>query len=118
MWSCYAIKTSFFLLDEDYANKKDMTLDGSIISLEFAPMTKGIRVSKIPRATSSDDIRYKFSNPKTGGGEMTDMMLNKEDGVANVSFEKSSGINPALYSMFAGYIEQVPTLSRYSSFLL
>ncbi|CAB4045054.1 poly [ADP-ribose] polymerase 14-like isoform X2, partial [Paramuricea clavata] len=77
-------------IDEYYANKKDMNLDGSIISLEFAPLTKGIRVSKIPRATSSDDIRYKFSNPKIGGGEVTDMMLNKDNGVANVSFEKSS----------------------------
>jgi hypothetical protein len=86
-----------FHLDEDDSNdessKKDMKLDGSIISLEVAPLTKGIRVSNIPPGTSSDDIRYEFSNKKIGGGQVTDMMLDKRNGVANVYFEKTSGMN-------------------------
>ena len=66
-------------------------LDGSIISLEFAPLTKGIKISNIPPDTSSDDIKYKFSNPKIGGGKVTDIMLDKNNGVASVYFEKFSG---------------------------
>jgi hypothetical protein len=88
-----------FHLDEDDSNdessKKDMKLAGSIISLEVAPLTKGIKVRNIPPGTSSDDIRYKFSNKKIGGGQVTDMMLDKRNGVANVYFEKTSGMNLA-----------------------
>ena len=76
---------------ENYSENMEKKLDGSIISLEFAPLTKGIKISNIPPDTSSDDIKYKFSNPKIGGGEVTDIMLDKNNGVASVYFEKSSG---------------------------
>ena len=80
------------VISEDTRSSEDMKLDGSVISLEFAPLTKGIRISNIPPETSSDDMRFKFSNKKVGGGPITDMMLDKKNGVANVYFEKSSGI--------------------------
>ena len=81
--------------DEDNPEKEntEMKLDGSIISLEFAPLTKGIKVSNIPPDTSSDDIKFKFSNPKIGGDKVTDIMLDRNNGVASVYFEKSSGRN-------------------------
>ena len=69
-----------------------MKLDGSIISLEFAPLTKGIRIGNIPPGTSSDDIKYKFSSRKICGGQVTEVKLDKKSGVANVYFEKSSGM--------------------------
>lgn len=68
-----------------------MTLGGSTISLEFAPLTKCIKISNLPQDISSDDIKFKFANPKTGGGKVTDMVLDKNSGVASVYFEKSSG---------------------------
>ena len=68
-----------------------MKLDGFKISLEFAPLTKGIKISNIPQDTTTDDIKFKFSNKKIGGGKVMDIMLHKENGVANVYFEKSSG---------------------------
>ena len=67
-----------------------MKLDGFKISLEFAPLTKGIKISNIPQDTTTDDIKFKFSNKKIGGGKVMDM-LPKKNGVANVYFEKSSG---------------------------
>ena len=115
----YAIKTSFLYLDnhsKEESSKEDMKLDGSIISLEFAPLTKGIKISNIPQGTSSDDIMYKFSNPKFGGGQVTNVTLDKENGVANVYFEKSSGVNSALYSFFR--ILNRFSLSEYSSIIL
>jgi hypothetical protein len=69
-----------------------MKLDGSIISLEFAPLTKGIRIGNIPPGTSSDDVKYKFSSRKICGGQVTEVKLEKKTGVANVYFEKSSGM--------------------------
>ena len=66
-------------------------MGGSVIALEFARLTKGIKISNIPPETTSDDVRYKFSNKKIGGGQVTDMMLDKKNGVANVYFEESSG---------------------------
>ena len=84
---------------EDNSEKEntEMKLDGSIISLEFAPLTKGMKVSNIPPHTSSDDIRFKFANTKIGGGKVRDVMLDRNNGVASVYFEKSSGRN-ILYS--------------------
>ena len=81
--------------DEDNSEKEntDVKLDGCIISLEFAPLTKGIKVSNIAQGTSPDDIKFKFSNPKIGGGKVTDIVLNRNSGVANVYFEKCSGKN-------------------------
>lgn len=68
-----------------------MELGGSIISFEFAPLTKVIKISNIPEDTSDEDIKYKFSNPKFGGGKVTDILLDNKNGVARVHFEKSSG---------------------------
>ena len=68
-----------------------MTLDKSIISLEFPLLTKGIKISNIPQDISPDDIKFRFSNPKLGGGKVTDIMLDRNNGVASVYFEKSSG---------------------------
>lgn len=69
-----------------------MKLDGSIISLEFAPLTKCIKIGNIPPGTSSDDVKYKFSSRKICGGQVTEVKLDKKSGVANVYFEKSSGM--------------------------
>ncbi|CAB3992453.1 poly [ADP-ribose] polymerase 14-like isoform X2 [Paramuricea clavata] len=84
-------------IDKDYSKKersnKSMKLDGSIISLEFAPLTKGIRISNIPRGTRLDYIRFIFSNTRIGGGPVTDMMLDRRNGVANVYFEKMSVVS-------------------------
>lgn len=77
-----------------------MTLDGCAISLECAPLTKGIRISNIPKGTSSDDMKFKFSNPKIGGGHVTDIILNERGTVANIYFEKSSGMDPKHNSLF------------------
>ena len=81
--------------DEDNSEKEcpGMKLDGSIISLEFAPLTNGIKISNIPQDTNSDDIKFKFLNPKIGGGKVTDMMFDRSNGVAIVYFDKSSGRN-------------------------
>ena len=68
-----------------------MELGGSILSFEFAPLTKVIKVSNIPEDISDEDIKYKFSNPKSGGGKVTDILLDNKNGVARVYFEKSSG---------------------------
>ena len=76
-----------------------MALDGCTISLEFAPFTKGIRISNLPKGTTSDDMKFKFSNPKTGGGHVTDVVLNKACTVAYVYFENSSGTNHILNSL-------------------
>ena len=72
---------------------KELKLDGSIISLEFCPLTKGIQISNIPPETSEDDIKFKFSNRKIGGSKVKNMMFDKKNGVANVCFEESSGRN-------------------------
>ncbi|CAB4044913.1 Hypothetical predicted protein, partial [Paramuricea clavata] len=81
-------------IDEDYSNEEssneNMKLDGSIISLEFAPLTKGIRISNIPQGPFLDDIRRIFSNKSIGGDPITDMMLDTKNGIANVYFEKTS----------------------------
>ncbi len=86
-------------LDEDYSDEKaaseETKLNNSIVSLECAPLTKGIRVSNIPQGTSSDDIKFKFSNRKIGGSKVTDMMVGRNNGVASVYFEDSSGRNKA-----------------------
>ena len=68
-----------------------MNLDGFMISLEFAPLTTGIKISNIPSGTSPDDIKFKFSNPDIDGDKLTDIMLDRHNGVASVYFEKSSG---------------------------
>jgi hypothetical protein len=111
-----------FHLDEDDSNeessKEDMTLAGSIISFEFSPLTKGIRVSNILRGTSSDDIRYKFSNKNIGGGQVTDMMLDKKNGVANIYFEKTSGMNLAYCNEKFAQILNRFVQSSYSSQIL
>ena len=89
-------KHHFFLVaDEDYSEKgsTDTKLDGSIISLEFPPLTKGIKIYNIPPDATPDDIKFKFSNPKIGGGKVRDMMLDRNNGIANVYFEESSGKN-------------------------
>ncbi|CAB4032730.1 poly [ADP-ribose] polymerase 14-like, partial [Paramuricea clavata] len=78
---------------KEESSKEDMKLASSIISLEFAPLTKGIKISNIPPETWSDDIRYKFSNKKIGGGQVTDMMMDKRNGVANIYFEKTSVVS-------------------------
>ena len=72
-----------------------MKLEGFIIALEFAPLTKGIRVSNIPQGTTPDAIKFKFSNPKYGGSKVVEVILDTNNGLANVYFEKSSGIDPA-----------------------
>ena len=77
-----------------------MKLNGSIISLEFAPLTKGIKISNIPQDSSPDDIKFKFANPKIGGDKVTDMMLDRNNGVASVYFEKSSGRNMAYWNFW------------------
>ena len=94
------IRTWQYNLGEDDSDEeksscedKGMKLDGSIISLEFCPLTKGIQISNIPPQTSQDDVKFKFSNPRIGGSEMMDMMFDKRNGVANVYFEESSGRN-------------------------
>ena len=62
-----------------------------MVTLEFARLTKGIKISNIPPETTSDDVRYKFSNKRIGGGQVRDMTFDKNNGVANVYFEESSG---------------------------
>ena len=62
-----------------------------MISLEFAPLTKGIKICNIPQDTSFDAIKYKFSNSKIGGGKVTDIMLDRNNEIANVYFQKTSG---------------------------
>ena len=88
-------KHHVLLLDtNDYNSKNEnpeMELDGSIISLEFAPLTKGIKISNIPQDTSPDDIKFQFSNPNIDGGKMTDMMWDRNNDIVIVYFEKSSG---------------------------
>jgi hypothetical protein len=75
-----------------------MKLDGSIISLEFAPLSKGITITNIPQGTCFEDIRFKFSNKNIGGDQVTDMMLDRTNGIANVYFEKTSGMNLAYFN--------------------
>ena len=83
----------FLDADEDDLEKEntEMKLDGSIISFEFAPLTKSIKISNIAQGTSPDDIKFKFVNQKIGGGKVTDITLDKNNGVAIIYFEKASG---------------------------
>lgn len=69
-----------------------MELEESVISLKFAPLTRSIRVTNIPQKTSRDAIKYKFNNPKIGGGKVSDVRMEKNNAVAKVCFEESSGI--------------------------
>ena len=62
------------------------------MSLKFAPLSTGIRVKKIPKNAKSEDVEYKFSNPKTGGGEVINMEFDKDSGIAKLFFKSSSGI--------------------------
>ena len=83
----------FLDADEDDSEKEntEMKLDGSIISFEFAPLAKSIKISNIAQGTSPDDIKFKFANQKIGGGKVTDITLDKSNGVAIIYFEKASG---------------------------
>ena len=83
-------KTLFEFLDLERLCE-DLELEEFVVSLEFAPLTKRIKISNIPQYVSYDSIKYKFSNPKTGGGKVKDMMLDTSNGVATVYFAKSSG---------------------------
>ena len=85
-------------LDEDFLDVHQSSceeLEGFVVSLEFAPLTKGIMISNIPPDTSYDAMRFKFSNPKIGGGKVTQIMLDTSNGMAVIYFEKSSGRNRA-----------------------
>ena len=98
----YRFRLGFILLVDEYSSDDDCSnnenlkngikLNGSIISMEFPPLTTSLRISNIPQETTSDSIKFKFSNPKIGGGKVTEIMLDENNGVANVYFEKSSGI--------------------------
>ena len=83
---------------------KEMKLDGSIISLEFCPLTNGIQISNIPPETTEDDIKFKFSNRKIGGSKVMDMMFDRKNGVANVFFEESLVVS--------GLVKQTHTLKN------
>ncbi|XP_028391015.1 protein mono-ADP-ribosyltransferase PARP14-like [Dendronephthya gigantea] len=71
----------------------NLELEESVISLEFAPLTRSIRVTNIPQDTSRDAIKYKFKNPKIGGGRVTDVKMDEKNGVAIVGFEESSVVS-------------------------
>ena len=62
------------------------------MSLKFAPLTKRIRVKKIPKNTTKDDVKYKFSNHRIGGGEVINMDYDQNNGIAELFFESSSGM--------------------------
>ena len=79
-------------LDEDYSDSKCEELEGFVVSLEFAPLTKAVRISSIPQGTSSDAIKFRFSNPKTGGSKVVNMRFDGDNRVAIIYFEKPSGI--------------------------
>ena len=85
-----------FYLGEDKLDSRSkddgQMLESFPVSLEFAPLSKGIRIINIPQQASLDAIRFKFSNPKVGGGKVTDIMFDKDNGVANIYFESYSGI--------------------------
>ena len=85
-------------LDEDFLDVHQSSceeLEGFVVSLEYAPLTKGIMISNIPPDTSSDAMRFKFSNPKIGGGKVTRIMLDTSNGMAVIYFKKYSGRNRA-----------------------
>lgn len=67
-------------------------MEGFVVSLEFAPLTKAIRISNVPQGISSDAIKFKFSNPKAGGNKVANMKLDGDNGVAIIYFEEPSGI--------------------------
>ena len=81
-------------LDEDYSDSKreELELEEFDISLEFAPLTKAVRISNILQGTSSDAIKFRFSNPKTGGSKVANMRFDGDTGVAIIYFEEPSGI--------------------------
>ena len=88
-------------LDEDFLDVHQSSceeLEGFVLSLEFAPLTKGIMIRNIPPDTSSDAMRFKFSNPKIGGGKVTRIKLDTSIGMAVIYFEKFSGRNRAYNS--------------------
>lgn len=82
-------------LDEDYSDmgssNEKLMLEEFAVSLEFAPLTKAMRISNIPQGTSSDAIKFRFSNRKAGGDKVFDMRLDRDSGVAIVYFEEPSG---------------------------
>ena len=87
-------------LDEDYSDiessNEKLMLEEFAVSLEFAPLTNALRISNIPQGTSSDAIKFRFSNRKAGGNKVCDMKLDKDNGIAIVYFEEPSGIPSSL----------------------
>ena len=75
-------------------------LEGFVVALQFAPVTKAMRISNIPQGTSSDAIKFRFSNPKTGGSEVVNMRFDGNTGVAIIYFEEPSGIYHTLFFSF------------------
>ena len=85
-------------LEEDFLDVHQSSceeLEGFVVSLEFAPLTKGIMISNIPPDTSYDAMRFKFSNPKIGGGKVTQINLDTSNGMPIIYFEEFSGRNRA-----------------------
>ncbi|XP_046856480.1 uncharacterized protein LOC124449563 isoform X3 [Xenia sp. Carnegie-2017] len=79
--------------DKEKNISKSLTLGGRSVSLKFAPLTKGIRVKKIPKTTTKDDVKYKFLNHRFGGGEVTNMDYDQNNGIAKLFFESSSVVS-------------------------
>ena len=79
--------------DEDDldAQSSSEELEGFVLSLEFAPLTKAIRISNIPQATSSDAIKFRFANRKYGGNKVVNMVFDGDKGVAIIYFKEPSG---------------------------
>ncbi|XP_046856440.1 uncharacterized protein LOC124449537 isoform X2 [Xenia sp. Carnegie-2017] len=81
---------------DDYKEKnssKNLTLGGRLVSFKFAPLTKGIKVKKIPKNANSEDVKYKFSNRKTGGDEVTNMEFDQNNGIAKIFLISSSAVS-------------------------
>ncbi|XP_028405587.1 uncharacterized protein LOC114528176 isoform X2 [Dendronephthya gigantea] len=78
-------------LNEECVNES-MELDGSVISLEFAPLTNHMRVSNIPEGTSKDDVMYKFQS-RIPGDQVTNVELDEKKRIADVHFENCSAVS-------------------------
>ena len=93
-------------MNEEYLNES-MELDGSIIFLEFAPLTKRIKVSNIPAGTSKDDVMYKFQS-RIPGDQVKNVELDEKRRVADVYFENSSGTDSTSPHVICFIIMLVP----------
>ena len=67
------------------------TLDDNILAVEKVPICHCVQVMGLNRETTKDAVFYYFDNPKKGGGDVSNVEINTDEGWALVYFEEPQG---------------------------